>query len=328
MTHKQWHWFPSEAMSWQAVSLPKGRAWREALPFVVEEKLAESIEKLRIVPTPSDVDGQRWLAVIRDSFWQSWLTDDNAAICPDVLALPWTRDTGITAVIEGERVRLRWGQWQGAAGDMNSMTALLIRLQAQTPQPIQVYAHQTPTTWSVWTPNWHPLTAFVPLAPSFDLREGAGSAWFNGKQLVQWRLPITLASLLCLVWVSNTSVTAWQAQQQTTQLKQQTEAQFTAAFPEIKRRINPLVQAKSELKRRQAAQQQQSVSLMTALHSTQQALSSLPAVNQLSWQKSKLTLTWSQALSDTQRNTLHLAEPWQLRWLSPSQCEISQGIAP
>ena len=327
---KNWQWFPSESVSWQSVSLPKSRGWREALPFAVEEKCADSVEQLRIVPTLQDIDGMRWVAVVSESAWQGWLSqyqDAGTAVCPDVLALPWAEDKGISAVVEGNRVRLRWGQWQGAAGDMAQMTVLLGLLQTQSQQPIQVYAQNKPESWQMWQLNWHPLTSFVPQAPNFDLREGAGRAWFNMRKLAVYRLPLTLSALLIGVWLVSTSLSAWQAQQQAQAIKQQTEAQFTAAFPDIKRRVNPLVQAKSELTRRQAASKEQAASLMSAVQVAQQALNGLPPVQHLTWQQSRLLVSWTEAMSDEQRRRAQVLAPWQLRWTSDYQCEISQGTA-
>lgn len=324
-TTKHWQWFPSEAISWQSVVLPKGRRWREALTFAVEEKLAQSIEAVHIVPTAMDDRGERWVAVIGEEFWKNWQPTQKesvSAYCPDVLALPWSSELGITALIEDDRVRLRWGRWQGAAGDIAQMSAVISLLQSQSQQTITVYAHQKPEAWQCWQLNWHPLTSFVAQLPSFDLREGAGSAWLNLNKLKTYRLPVSLASLLLIVWFSNTSLLAWQAQQQTQAIKQQTQAQFVAAFPDIKRRVNPLVQAKSELTRRQAASKEQAVSLMSAVQVAQHALGHLAAVNQLDWQQGKLRLSWVDAISDSQRESIRLESPWQLQWLSPNQCEL------
>jgi type II secretion system protein L len=329
MTSKQWLWFPSENMSWQAVNLPKGRAWREALPFAVEEKLAESVENLHLVPTDVDSDGLRWVAVINESFWQKWQADKkDHAISPDILALPWSLDTGITALIEGNRVRLRWGEWQGAAGDMTQMSALLTLLQAQSNRLITVYAAEKPAMWQQWSLNWQPLTDFIAEKPQFDLREGRGKQWFNWNKLIAYRLPLTLLLMLIGVWFMQTTLSAWQAQQQTHWIKQQTEAQFSAAFPDIKRRVNPLVQAKSELNRRQAASKEQAASLLSALLVAQNAIKGTVSVNQLSWQQGKLSLFWSEDVADAVRARIQVVAPWQLRWISNRQCDIFQGVAP
>jgi len=168
------------------------------------------------------------------------------------------------------------------------------------------------------------------LPPSFDLREGSGSAWFNGYRLAPYRLILSLLASLIVVWFTSTTVSAWQAQQQTEKVKQQTEAQFVTAFPDIKRRVNLLVQAKSELTRRQTASQEQAISLMSAVQIAQQAVTigGLPPVTQLTWQQGKLSLSWSEAVNEQKRNALKGSGPWQLRWLSDRHCEFFQGITP
>ncbi|WDE05630.1 type II secretion system protein GspL [Thalassomonas viridans] len=117
-----------------------GRAVRQAVPYMLEDDLAQDVEQLFFAygNVKEDEQGNNCFAAVVDreqmSLWQSWLADAGIRtkhIIPDVLAMPLAGDAGNgdgdtswSAVALGEQVLVRQGQWQGVCLD-NSIWPLM-----------------------------------------------------------------------------------------------------------------------------------------------------------------------------------------------------------
>jgi type II secretion system protein L len=334
-THPAWLWFPSEWISWHAVTLPKTRQWRTALPFLIEEKLASSIDSVKIIPTPVTQDGERYAVAVDGQQWQQWhdqqaaLGHSHAAWCPDILALPWSADMGVVVLIEDNRMRVRWGQWQGAAGSIETMMVLLSQLMASSSLPITLYADKLPTQWSdAWQTQHYARASFVPEVPKFDLREGAGHQWWSWSAVNQWRVPLVLFGLLCGVWMLQHTWLAWQANARAQQMQVSTQSLFKQQFPHIKRQVNVLAQARGDLKQRLQAQTVHKTSVQAVIAMVQNQMRGWPNVQQLEWQSGQLTLSWSEDVLAIQREQLHAEAGWSMRWLNDRQVQFSKEVSP
>lgn len=107
---------------------------RLAVPYMLEDELAQDVEDLFFAYSDISVnntDNNCFVAVVEHSqleLWQSWLV--NAGIhckkmLPDVLAMPQPCDENTAcAIVLGEQVLVRYGQWQGSAVDINTWTLI------------------------------------------------------------------------------------------------------------------------------------------------------------------------------------------------------------
>jgi hypothetical protein len=239
------------------------------------------------------------------------------------LLIPLVNEGAVTAVIEGDRVRLRWGAWQSAAGAVPTMTVVLEKLLSNH-KGIHLFADQVPEAWRSWLLSHQHLAALPMVNTPFSLQ--APADWWHRLQssaLQAWRAPLLLLVAVCVVslllWISETQ----QLAEQNRQLQQATQALFKQAFPETKRIVNPVAQARSLLKARLQNQQIRADALQ-AVEMAQTLVQALPNVQQMQWSETGLQLSWSEPIVEAVRQSVaqKTAQPWQWRWLNEQQAEL------
>ncbi|WDE11624.1 type II secretion system protein GspL [Thalassomonas haliotis] len=106
-----------------------GRAVRLAVPYMLEDDLAQDVEQLFFAygNVKEDTQGHNCFTAVVDRaqmrLWQSWLADAGIStkhIIPDVLAMPLAEsgdDSSWSAVALGQQTLVRQGQWQGLCLD-------------------------------------------------------------------------------------------------------------------------------------------------------------------------------------------------------------------
>lgn len=204
--------FPSEWISWHSLVFPKGRQWRAALPFALEDKLASDVQQLRVIPVGSTSSGMGQVAVVAQ-------------------------------------------------------------------QDLDRFSEQHPQHHAIWTPDF-------------------------------MRLP-------------------WQQAQATEALQQQTQALLKVHFPEVKRWVNPLAQAKTLAKERLAVQAQLQSSPLVALSRIDAQLVNAPAVSQVKLTAGRIELSWNSPLADAVLSRSITLAGWQAQWLNPQQLLLTvQGDQP
>jgi general secretion pathway protein L len=111
----------------------------QALPFALEDQLAEETEHLHLAVGPI-LGGPVAVAVASRSALEGWLGAlrqsgvEPAALVPDVLALPLAPGTWHVAV-EGPRALVRTGERAGFAADRQALGTLLRLALEGTPRP-------------------------------------------------------------------------------------------------------------------------------------------------------------------------------------------------
>ncbi len=110
------------------------KAMRLAVPYMLEDELAQDVEELFFAYSDinvSNTDDNCFVAVVEHAqlkLWQSWLIDAGIhckKMLPDVLAMPQSSDKNTaSAIVLGEQVLVRYGQWQGSAVDINTWTLI------------------------------------------------------------------------------------------------------------------------------------------------------------------------------------------------------------
>lgn len=245
---------------------------RQALPFALEDKLADDVERYHLVWRRLDrqrlavaaTDKARLAESVRD-LQQAGI--QLIAAYPEALCLPFQADV-CSIVVEGEQAVLRYGPWLGGGIETESLPLLLNRLRQQQPdcRSLSLWGDADPSAWvdpQDWPFQLQPLADRLRLL-SGQIGQLAGFNLLSGEFAVkraddgQWRrrwLPAAALLMLALLlqltggWLSNREL-----QRQLQQLEQQTQALFQQTFPDIKRIVNVKVQADQ---RWQELQQQQ-----------------------------------------------------------------------
>jgi general secretion pathway protein L len=123
---------PACDISLKSLNVPSKstKAMRLAVPYMLEDELAQDVEDLFFAYNDIKIAGNEnncFVAVVEHAQleqWQAWLSTGNISckkMVPDVLAMPLTNDPNIASVITlGEQIIIRQGQWQGITIDTNT----------------------------------------------------------------------------------------------------------------------------------------------------------------------------------------------------------------
>ncbi len=259
--------------------LPKGtsRQIAHALPFAVEEQLAEEVEQLYFVPGPRGPDGNTPVAAVRREWLHKVLQIlEEAGIqpswaIPEPLLLPWEEGSW-SFLDEGDRVVLRYGEYGGMTVEREMLPVILPRLLheqvAGEPPRMRIWARREAEGLSEYLASLdlevdqlfsmeNGLQVFRPLPqkrPLLDLlrvvRRETGE---RSKHTGTWRLAAALAFSTLLLHLGVSSYQFWQLNQEQELLRGKIQSVFQEAFPEVKRVVDPLVQAEQLLQKRRSA---------------------------------------------------------------------------
>lgn len=219
---------PMAVVSACAVKLPtvKARWLRQALPFAVEELLADDVEQLHLGLGECLADGRHLLLAVRRSLLQGWLAQLAAqglqvqAIYVDADLLP--RD-GTQVLLHGEHGLL------GGAGELR--LAFKRRdwdsLAAGLDEPPQL--HDQPCPW--------PLLA-AGQAQAINLAQGEFAVQQGAGQWRPWRSVAALAGLWLVLQLGFDLGQSWYLQRQGYQYAAASQALYKELFPADTRIVN------------------------------------------------------------------------------------------
>ncbi|PPD29626.1 MAG: hypothetical protein CTY19_17040 [Methylomonas sp.] len=294
--------WPADSVLLLEIELPLRQAAQinKALPFVLEEWLAEDVEQYHWVwqrlPGSSKlavaVVGQAMMSAYRQRFEVAGIQISMAL--PEPLLLPWQAEQLSWLVHNGQGV-FRYAHGLGGGGEATLCQMLLQKLPHTT---------QTASEWHVWS------------APEqAEALEWVGESWTNHRQHVldeplmlyagQWQAAksMNLFSGLYAPKARHTpSVTAWwpaaaigllaltmqcvgqwhlaqQQQQQLQVLQASNEALFKQTFPDIKRLVNLKAQADQQLTDLQQHNQIQQTGFLALLYQTGLQLKQQPQLS-------------------------------------------------
>jgi general secretion pathway protein L len=122
---------PTSDLVLKSLKVPSksAKAMRLAVPYMLEDELAQDVDELFFAYSDISVnntDENCFVAVVEHlqlEQWQLWLANAELhckKILPDVLAMPVSSDENTaTAIVLGDQVLVRYGQWQGSVVDVN-----------------------------------------------------------------------------------------------------------------------------------------------------------------------------------------------------------------
>ncbi|MBA6350529.1 type II secretion system protein GspL [Colwellia sp. BRX9-1] len=123
---------PASDISLKSLTVPSksSKAMRLAVPYMLEDELAQDVEELFFAYSDIKIVGSThncFVAIIESAqlaLWQGWLKSADITckkIIPDVLAMPLTNEVNVgSAIVLGEQILIRQGPWQGITIDSNT----------------------------------------------------------------------------------------------------------------------------------------------------------------------------------------------------------------
>lgn len=251
---------PTSALTITSISLPeKGQKQAlKALPFMLEETLADNVEQMHFVVGPRDGEQICVAAVTHEQMqqWLTWLSDAGlkaAAIVPDTLALPLA-DCQWAAMAWGDEYLLRTGITSAVSLPSVWMDMMLPKL---LPLEREQFAVAGYTPMTIEAVN---VVTQTPELPMQTLALGMKSAAINllsgpykpkkeySKHLLLWRNSAIMLALIFVLALVHRGVSIYQLDQQTAQLKAQTEQVYKRVVPGSNRIVNVRSQIKEKLR--------------------------------------------------------------------------------
>ena len=250
---------PAAAMTLTSVHLPeKGqRQALKALPFMLEEALAEDVDAMHFTVGPRDGDALSVVAVAHEQMqtWLSCLTEAGLKvklIVPDCLALP-LQECQWAAMNFGNELLLRTGL---ATGQSLPLPWLPIALEQLRPAQGEVSVASY-TAMQLEGVELKPQSLELPM---LVLARGILHAPVNllggvytpkreySKQLMMWKSAAIVIAIACVLALVNKGLTIHQVNGQIADLKAQSESIYQQLVPGNSRIVNLRSQMESQLR--------------------------------------------------------------------------------
>lgn len=243
-----------------AVAPEERRHLRQALPYLLEEQLAEDVESLHFASLALDNDGYA-IAVCREADMQAW-REGLAGLpalsrwVPEPLLLPW-REGEWCVLLESGRALVRTGLGQGFAAESDMLEMLLdAAARDAVPQSLVLYGVDQSRDLDLLPESLHGLTQWrrggfaqaLGLAedtPALNLLQGAWAPrlplerWWRQWRPVAAALAVAFLVQLLATWADYRELSA-----ENLALRGAVEARFREAIPR-----GVLVDAEAQLRR-------------------------------------------------------------------------------
>jgi len=252
------------------------RAMRSAVPYMLEDELAQDVDQLFFAYADIVGDGDEhncFVAVTERAqmlLWQAWLSDAEIQVKsmqPDILAMPYTNGQWSAIALQTSnktQIVVRQGQWQGFTLDneawqftlqyvvkheVEAHDEVVINSYSDLPYLDEITNQENITI--VKAEEELPLALFVQHChrSKFNLLQGEFKRKeLRSKRLDNWLWAAGIATCALLLNVGYKSAQLWQLSAQQEQVEKQIIARYKAAFPKAKRvRIGTI---KSQLNRK------------------------------------------------------------------------------
>ncbi len=250
-----------------AIDLPvkTGSQIKKALPFALEDLLADDVETYHLVWHRHPRDKVYVAAISHEKIQASLLRFQEAGIeldsvYPETLCLPY-QDQSCSILMDQQNAIFRSGQWLGGGIDTELLPIILDKLLEENPdlQSLQVWnAGATPEWLSELTINKveHELDSPLQLLQAGAAKLGGELNLLSGrysrksKAAWQWRQWLPALGIILLAALIQTGVLLngyWRQKSELALLETQTMGLFRQTFPDVKRIVNIKVQADQQL---------------------------------------------------------------------------------
>ena len=247
----------------------------QAVPFVMEDRLAEDVETLHFA-VGARADGGYAVAIVARAHMHHWLDELSAAglvpveLVPDMLGLPVKNATMVVA-LDGSRVMARFPDGGGFVTD-NSLAPLLLQKQlAILPEGRRcsralIYAIDQDAARHFIDSlddrqleiSFEPLQDDVLTLMAMTLHDGRGISLLQGayndhagitEHWQRWRAAAYLLAVLCVLGIAQQGISYFQLRREAAALDAQVAAIFHTALPDVHRMVDPRAQMQQRLKR-------------------------------------------------------------------------------
>lgn len=251
--------------------------WLKAVPYALEEHLAEDVETLHFALGEMTPAGDIPVAVVTRQRFAGWLEHCTAAgvkplaVIPDYLLLPFGAGQSWSLLLEDDRALLRSGPWDGFACEIGLLPLVLKLALANTAaaeQPQFLQCWNTGTDQSADPADVSdlpdlplpvrradgPATALQICADGY--RQSATLNLLQGDYRHQspWRQqlrPWKMAAMLAGIWFASQlllqGIDYWRLQHEQTLLQQAMVDTLRDAMPQVRRIVNPRAQLENRL---------------------------------------------------------------------------------
>lgn len=132
-------------LTWARIPSKQPRQILQALPYMVEEKLANDVDQCHFAAGSRDEQGNVSVAVIKRARLESLLEmlDEAglkpASVTPDVMHVPGAGDARV--LVDGDRALLRTGRLSGLAVEQSLLPTAINLLDADNMTSLEIYVH-------------------------------------------------------------------------------------------------------------------------------------------------------------------------------------------
>ncbi|MFZ4790190.1 MAG: type II secretion system protein GspL [Candidatus Competibacteraceae bacterium] len=258
---------PGETITLHPIPLPsrKRSTWARAVPYALEDALADDIETLHFALAAAPDDGRLPVAVIAHAQLRAWLETCSAAglspvaVVPEPLLLPW-QPGDWSVLLEERRAVVRTGRWDGFAADRETLDFILNQALAEAgdakPQRLRVWGGPPPErvgTDLIWQEEGpaEPLLLFTTMAQPviLNLLQGPYSRQAHwGRRLQPWRAAAMLAGIWLLIQGVTQVYDYQRLRQELSTLQTGMEQAYKDAVPGATRIVNPKAQLEARLR--------------------------------------------------------------------------------
>lgn len=264
---------PANDVLLAAVALPPTQRRRllGAVPFALEEQLADDVENLHFALGKKDEAGQWNSAVVDLALMNYWLARLAAAgiqadaMVPDVFGLPW-REGEWSVLLEDDVATLRTDDQAGLCFDAQNLDdmlrAMLDSLGELKPSRLNVldcrhhatapYILDVPVEVDVMAAHEPPITYFAKVyddGTGIDLLQGQFSRREQlGKYWRPWRAAASLLVAVLLIQMASAGFERWQLSNEVARLQEDVKNVYLATFEGAKNVPNPRAQMEQKLK--------------------------------------------------------------------------------
>ncbi|WP_028116518.1 type II secretion system protein GspL [Ferrimonas senticii] len=249
----------ASAIRFCSVTLPAKAARQalKALPFMLEEQLADDVEQLHFV-TGARQGGQQPVAVVAHhqlQQWLAWLSEAElpcTRMVPDILALPLVEDTQLSLLQLESQLLLRRGPLAGEVIEADWLPLIASASAADSrpwalfsplPLPEGVSSLEQPLELPM-----QQLAAGFSKAPISLLTGAYAPAKGVSKSLQVWAKVGIAASVLAVLSLLHSGLQINQLQQQRAELRAEQERIYRSLFPNEKRIVNPRSQLQAKVR--------------------------------------------------------------------------------
>lgn len=268
----------------------------QAIPFALEDRLAEDIEQLHFALGTRDVQGYR-VAVLRRAQLASWLETLAGVgivadeLLPDILALP-THDAALSIGLEADTLSVRAADGTAFSTDLASAPLLierhLVRLRntqvynkavihavdesAASPLVPLLEAMQLDVQIITHQDGLLPLfAATLRNQPSLNLLQGTFARHTGiSEHWPRWRLTAGLLLAFCVAGITQQTTAYIQLQRQASQLDAEVLNEFHKALPDVHRVVDPRAQMQQRLNQISGGSDQGPLPMLAVLSSALQ----------------------------------------------------------